>query len=62
MLAPCCICQRQSHFRVEHLPDGKAVTASAPVCSLACLGIWIYRYGILLSRQAVRRLLNAGKN
>jgi hypothetical protein len=57
VLSPCLICKRPGHFRVEHLPDGKTVANSVAICSLACLGIWIWRYGVQLSRQAAQRLL-----
>jgi hypothetical protein len=57
MLKSCVICNRPGHFQVLHFPDGERVTHSATVCSLACLGVWIWRYGIQLSRQVAQRLL-----
>jgi hypothetical protein len=60
MLKPCVICKRPGRFRVLHFPDGEHATHSATICSLACLGVWIWRYGIHLSKQAARKLIAGG--
>jgi hypothetical protein len=63
MLKPCVICKRTGHFQVSHFPDGEHATISASICSLACLGVWIWRYGIHLSKQVAQKLITgqAGK-
>lgn len=60
MLNPCIICKRPGRFYVAHFPDGEKQAASATLCSLACLGKWIWRYGIHLSKRVAQRLI-AGK-
>jgi hypothetical protein len=57
MLRSCVICHRPGHFQISHFPDGEHASSTAPLCSLACLAVWAWRYGAQLSRQAVQKLL-----